>query len=245
MPEQPFAVISDIHGNRLALEAVLADIEKRNIKTIFNLGDIFYGPLDPRGTAEILMERKISTVCGNEDRILFENVADSPTLHYCREQLTAVEIVWLKTLKTTETINQEILLCHGNPENAREYIIHTKKPDAFILKQNEEIEEILTGYHEKIILCGHDHLPNVIQLTDKLLVNPGSVGLPAYEDDFPFKHYIENGSPHARYCVIEKTFSGWQVEHISIAYDFISASNQAKLNGRDDWAYWLRTGRAR
>ena len=90
-----------------------------------------------------------------------------------------------------------------------------------------------------------DHLPNIIKLNDKLLVNPGSVGLPAYSDDFPGKHYVENGSPHAKYCVVSRSSLGWTVEQISIPYDFTSAADTAKQNGREDWAYWIKTGRVK
>ncbi|SDD65802.1 Calcineurin-like phosphoesterase superfamily domain-containing protein [Priestia aryabhattai B8W22] len=56
--KQKIAIISDIHGNSLALEAVLSDISRRGINTIFNLGDSLYGPLDPLGTFKLLMEHE-------------------------------------------------------------------------------------------------------------------------------------------------------------------------------------------
>ena len=52
------------------------------------------------------------------------------------------------------------------------------------------------------------------------VVNPGSVGLPAYDDVHPFKHIIETGSPHARYAIIEQTTAGWQIDLRSVPYDF-------------------------
>ena len=60
------AVIADIHGNRWALEAVLRDIDLRGIQQIINLGDHLTGSLDPVGTAEILLERDMIHVCGND-----------------------------------------------------------------------------------------------------------------------------------------------------------------------------------
>lgn len=79
----------------------------------------------------------------------------------------------------------------------------------------------------------------------KINVNPGSVGLPAYEDDLPFPHVVENGSPHARYYIISKEKQSWQVEHISLQYDFQTASEVAKKNNRLDWFGWLQTGRTK
>ena len=86
MSEIQVGVISDIHGNCWALEAVLEDIERRSIEKIVNLGDSLYGPLAPAKTAEILLELDIPTVCGNEDRIIVEALSNkeeySPTLAY-------------------------------------------------------------------------------------------------------------------------------------------------------------------
>ena len=244
--ESPFAVISDIHENSWSLEADLEDIERRNIETVFNLGDIFYGPLDPAGTASILRRMNIATVCGNEDRIIFENSQPSSTLHYVRSELSLNEFNWLKSLKMEQTISDEIFLCHGTPESDRQYLIYAVQPGGLIMRCQKEMERILSNRTESLVLCGHDHLPNVIKLNaQQVIVNPGSVGLPAYTDDTPYEHYVENGSPHAKYCIIDKLESGWLIEHKNIPYDFATASDMAKKNGREDWAYWLKTGRAK
>ena len=112
------AVISDIHGNRWALETVLEDIKKRQINRLVNLGDSLYGPLDPGGTANILMEYKIPTVSGNEDRLIWEAYSDqdkSPTLDYVRKNLTSAHLDWIKSLELTRTAYQFFFLCHGTP----------------------------------------------------------------------------------------------------------------------------------
>ncbi len=62
------AVIADIHGNHLALEAVLADIDRRGLRAIVNLGDVVSGPLWPAETVELVRSRGIPTVRGNHDR---------------------------------------------------------------------------------------------------------------------------------------------------------------------------------
>ena len=77
---QPVAVLSDIHGNRWALAAVLDDIGRRGITRLLNLGDSLYGPLDPAGTAALLLGLDCLSIRGNEDRILL----DAPCrMHSC------------------------------------------------------------------------------------------------------------------------------------------------------------------
>ena len=61
-----------------------------------------------------------------------------------------------------------------------------------------------------LILCGHTHLPRVVALSSgQLVVNPGSVGLPAYADDAPVAHAMQTFSPHASYAILESGPSGW------------------------------------
>ena len=84
------AVIADIHGNRWALEAVLQDIDRRGIQQIVNLGDHLTGPLDPAGTADLLIERDMLSICGNDDRVLFSAAEElSSSQRYTQEHLTA------------------------------------------------------------------------------------------------------------------------------------------------------------
>jgi hypothetical protein len=75
-----------------------------------------------------------------------------------------------------------------------------------------------------------------------LIVNPGSVGLPAYTHTGPEPHVVETGSPHARYALLEQRDRGWRVELVGVAYDHISAAHQAQRNDRPDWEVALRTG---
>ena len=75
-----------------------------------------------------------------------------------------------------------------------------------------------------------------------LIVNPGSVGLPAYAGDHPNPHAIENGAPHARYAMLEKTRQGWQVDLRAVPYDHLAQAAVASRQGRDDWAHALATG---
>lgn len=93
------------------------------------------------------------------------------------------------------------------------------------------------------MLCGHTHLTRSVRLDDgRMIVNPGSVGLPAYHDDQPFPHDVQSGSPHARYAIVEKQTEGWLIEKVALTYPWESMAAIAEDRGRADWARALRTG---
>lgn len=240
----PLAVISDIHGNRWALEVILEDLEKRWVSNVVNLGDVLYGPLDPGGTADILMNYSIPTVCGNEDKILLEDYSDIPEkFRFTLESLSKEHVGWLKSFPQTETLFN-ILCFHGSPQNSKEYLLNKATEKGLIYRKGREIDETLNLYEHELILCGHDHIPNLLHTPGgKTIVNPGSVGLPAYDDDSPCYHIVENGSPHARYAIVNETEKGYSAEFIMLPYDYEKAVESAKKNHREDWAYWLKTGR--
>jgi hypothetical protein len=77
-----------------------------------------------------------------------------------------------------------------------------------------------------------------------VIVNPGSVGMPAYRDVTPLPHAMEAGSPHARYALLTRNGAGWTAELRAVAYDWEAAARQAEANGRSDAAHAARTGRA-
>jgi predicted phosphodiesterase len=245
---QTIAVISDVHGNRWALEAVLTNTRRREIDKIFNLGDCFYGPLDPAGTADILMKLNMPTVSGNEDRIIYNNANShgSPTLDFVRKNLKSAQKKWIEELLFSIRVFDDYFLFHGTPESDMEYLLLDVEKDRISLRSTDGVAFKLRSVESKVILCGHDHTPNSVLLPDgRLVINPGSVGLQAYTDDQPFPHAIETGSPHARYSVITKSEAGYSVEIIAVPYDWETASETAHRNGRDDWAEWLKTGRAK
>lgn len=246
--DHPMAVLSDIHGNRSALEAVLNDIRRRGITRIVNLGDCLYGPLDPVGTAEILIRLNIPTVRGNEDRIIIQSTEEcdfSPSLRFVRESLGPSHLEWLESLPETAVVDEEFFLCHGTPERDNEYLLREVRDSGVFIRNTEELSARLAAYPRQVFLCGHDHVPCSVYLQGgRLIVNPGSVGLPAYTDHLPFPHAMETYTPHARYSIIHKGAAGFQVEDIAVPYDWQGAAALALRNGRPDWAEWLQTGRA-
>ncbi|MFC1493527.1 metallophosphoesterase family protein [candidate division KSB1 bacterium] len=242
------AVISDIHSNRWALEAVLDDIAKRNINNIVDLGDSLYGPLDPAGTFNILKNENIPSVCGNQDRELIEPVDEnshSTTLKFVLDQLTEEQFDWLRSLQPVTNPFDNIITFHGCPKNDLEYLIEEVTETGVIRKSSERLQNILKNIDRKVILCGHSHVPGSVQLPGgRIIINPGSVGLQAYTDDLPYPHIMESGTPHARYCTFHIENGEIGYEHISVPYDWETASSAAAKNGRKDWAFWLMTGRA-
>ncbi len=243
-----YAVLADIHGNIWALEAVLADIRRRKIRHILNLGDTVYGPLEPEATAHRLARlRSLVSICGNQDRLPVEASARgaSPTLEYVLRVLTAQSRAWLASQPATAAAGRELFLCHGTPTSDETYLLEAMSPQGGFLHDPAAIQAHLAGVSQAVVLCGHSHLPRTVLLPDgRLVVNPGSVGLPAYTDETPVPHKMETGSPHARYAVLAKTTSGWRVEQVTLPYEWNKAAEKAKENGRNDWAAWLESGRA-
>lgn len=103
-PAITIAAISDIHSNVFALDAVLADIKRRNVDQIVNLGDILYGPIAPKATYELLMANQdnIMTICGNQDRQIYAataaDIAINPTLAFILDDLPIDAIEWMRSL---------------------------------------------------------------------------------------------------------------------------------------------------
>jgi len=241
------AVISDIHGNSWALEAVINDIHKRGIKKIINLGDSIYGPLDPIGTIDILVDNEVISLLGNEDRIIIEHLhtkTNNRTLEYLRKCLHTIIIEWLKELFFDYNYEDNIYCCHGSPSSCSEYLLEKVYPNSIAIKSSNELEQELTNINQKIILCGHSHMPKLVEINKKIIVNPGSVGLQAYQDDQPFFHKMENFSPHARYSVIMYSNHSFKVNQIAVPYEYKIPALIAIKNGFSDWSRWIESGRA-
>ena len=242
------ALLSDIHGNLPALEAVVADLRVRGVDTIVNLGDILSGPLLPLETARYLMAQDWPTIAGNHERQLLAITAAKPggaSDRFARECLGEAELDWLRALPATLRLNDEVFLCHGTPRRDIEYFLDSQVGERLVLASAGEVAERLGEERSELVCCGHTHIPRVLRSArGQWLVNPGSVGLQAWDDDHPGPHVAEMGSPDARYAIAEKTAQGWRVTSISLPYDHEAAARIAARNGREDWARWLRTGYA-
>ena len=242
------AVIADIHGNVWALEAVIRDARKKNITRFINLGDILYGPLAPQKTYEILRENNWVTIQGNEDRLICESrnktILNNPTLSFVLEDLEPEAIQWIKSLPRTTVSDDKIFLCHGTPDDDLCYLLEDVSNGFPIVRKDKNILNLLGNTSHPIVLCGHSHIPRLTLLSsNQIVVNPGSVGLQAYIDDFPVFHEMKTFSPFASYTVLQQNNNGLDFEFVRVLYDTRPAIKKARDLGRMDWAHALATGR--
>ena len=241
------ALISDIHGNRWALEAVLAHAGRQGVDDIWNLGDILSGPLDVAGTADRLMALELPTVRGNHERQLLACAGrpGKPSDQHAFERTTERHRAWLAALPATQ-VRAGALLCHGSPRSDVERLCDTVEGDHLRLATADELASRVPAETPALVVCGHTHVARVVRMADgRLLVNPGSVGLQAYDDDEPWPHYVDGGSPHASYAIVERSAGGtWEVAQHRVAYDWDAAAAMADAHGRPEWAHALRTGMA-
>ncbi len=244
MKKDKLAIIADIHGNTWALERVLLDIKIRGIETIINLGDSLNGPLDPLGTYNLLIENRIISISGNGDRLILESMQskdNNPTAEYVLSQMNNDIIDWLKALPF-DLVYEDIYCCHGSPRDDTEYLLETLKPTHVQIRDFLEIDTFLKEIKPEIVICGHSHVSRIVRTDNKTICNAGSVGLPAYSDELPIAHKMENFNPLAKYLVITKLDTSYKFEQILIPYDYEAAAKKAEINNRNDWAKWIRTG---
>lgn len=244
-PPGRFAVIADIHGNADALEAVLAEIDGEGLSFIVNLGDHLSGPLDPAGTAAQLMARPgMVSLRGNHDRYLLEDPLEQmgATDRVSREALDGAAMGWLAALPPCAWLGEEVFGCHAGPGRDDAYLLERIEGQGVAPRPEAEVAGDLAGLGAGLVLCGHSHLPQAREVGGRLVVNPGSVGCPAYTDDAPQPHAVENGAPEARWAVIERGSGGWAVELRETPYDTSRMVAKARAYGRDDWARAVQTG---
>jgi putative phosphoesterase len=179
------ALISDIHGNALALEAVLASIEADRPDLVICLGDVAaFGP-QPHQVIERLRALDFPTVMGNTDEwLLNPGVPTRPEDDRTRriedigfwnvKQLTPADTAYLRTFRPMMRValgGDASLLCyHGSPRNFRDIILPTTPED--------DLETMLAGFNDPVLAGGHTHDPMIRRYRGQILVNAGSVGLP-------------------------------------------------------------------
>lgn len=206
------AVLSDIHGNLAALEAVERDFQRREVDRVINLGDHLSRPLLPRETADFLMVRDGIHLAGNHERQLLEG-GGGPSDAHARTVLTPEHL--LATVTT------------GGIGEAGEGALRERL-------RGWSCAVLLCGHTH---LQRRLRLPE-----GTLVVNPGSVGLQAYVEDDPHPYRVETGSPHARYALLEGDRGTWTVEPVQVAYDVEPMAELAREQGLPRWEHALRAG---
>ncbi|WP_149140268.1 metallophosphoesterase family protein [Gemmobacter caeruleus] len=244
MPRR-LAVIADVHGNADALSAVLKDIAAQDVAEIVNLGDHLSGPLAAAETMALLRTHPMRCIRGNHDRWLVEQLPEAmgPSDRAAHAQLTPADLDWLRALPAGWA-RGGVRLCHATPGDDLTYWLEKVGPEGQVSPRPlAEVAALRGDCPETLILCGHTHVARAVRLGDSLIVNPGSVGLPAYHDDTPVPHVMESGTPEACYALVEQGPAGWQVRFRSVAYDPARMVALAQRAGRADWARALATGR--
>jgi putative phosphoesterase len=179
------AIISDIHGNLVALEAALADIAGQGVDQIVCLGDVAMDGPQPREVIARLRALGCPVVLGNADAWLLDPPAVDTTkegdaarweaiYQWSAAQVTEEDKAFLRSFQPTISLSLgegKTLLCfHGTPRSYDE-IIKATTPD-------EELDQVFAGVEADVLAGGHTHSQLFRRWRGALLLNPGSVGLP-------------------------------------------------------------------
>lgn len=244
-----YALLSDVHGNLPALEAVLGDIERRpGIDAAHHLGDLVgYAPW-PNEVVATLGDRRITGVAGNYDSTVafdykhcgcrYEDARQEELSHLsfewtkrnvgkaAREYLAALPFRLDLRPGGGHSAGPTVILVHGTPTLNTVYWTEDR-PDSFCTKMAEQ-----AGARPGDVLCfGHTHKPWHREVEGIHFVNTGSVGRP------------KDGDWRAGYVLLDVAEGGPRVELVRVGYDLeraMSAIRESDLP--DDFAEQLRTG---
>ncbi len=211
------AVLSDIHGNKLALDSVLADALNSGVQKFFILGDLAMGGYDPNYTIEkVFSLENAEIIQGNTDKLIVNYSEELFNSMYLKNPLMASALKLdseeisnenkkllsgLPVNKYTEVQGIKIQLVHGSPQSQEENIF----PDTPL----SDVERAAAKSAADIIFCGHTHIPCGFSLNSgKTLINVGSVGRSATEDKTPV------------YLIMSVNSDGsFSFEHRKVKYD--------------------------
>ncbi len=230
------AVISDIHGNTLAYDAVLADIKIKCCKKVLCLGDYMLAGYDPNGIVQRI--EKLQTthdaeiIQGNTDLMLTHPRVDgfdkiyviAPCMAFAyRNDLEIIKPSYMDFIGLFPTHKEitiegiKIFMCHGSPRRVDENITDDLS--------DEQVEEIIQDTDADLILCGHTHVPCGYQLASgQTVVNVGSVGRPMTLEK------------EACYAVVDinPATKEYTVEHVFVPYDNKLAAQKIRERGLHD-----------
>lgn len=222
------AVLSDIHGNYIALQECINYALNKGIDTFIFLGDYVGELAYPQKTMELIFSMKKKYNCffikGNKEDYWINyqmhgekgwKEFDSTTgsLYYTYHNLTAEDLEFFKTLSHKEELEFEgllpITICHGSPQKVNEKM----------LPNNEKTMEIVENNVSRYILCGHTHVQCKIEHNGKLVLNPGSVGVSLH------------GKGKAQFMILDGTSEKWDYKFVSLDYDVEKVIGDLYLSG--------------
>jgi putative phosphoesterase len=199
------ALVSDIHGNELALGRVLEDIRRSGVDQIACLGDVATLGPRPHEVLQMVKEACDFFILGNHDEYMFDSASilkhsTSPlilsTVEQCRGELAATEIDFVKGFVQRKSVpvagTSSLLLFHGSPSSNNCDLVSETSDQDLAHHLGDQLATVMVG--------GHTHIQMLRQHRGRLLVNPGSVGM-------PFERFVSGGPPtvlaHAEYAVVE------------------------------------------
>lgn len=226
------ALISDMHGNGLALEKVVEDLRRRAPDATICLGDAFQGGVDPVRVAELLDEIGCTTVLGNSDSWLVTgesaeqvNERAFEIREWTKDQLGQQGLEMIQSFPMTHTAELEdgrTLLCfHGTPTSF----------DALVFPESTEaeLEEALGDTDAALLAGGHTHISWTRSMSRYSYVNPGSCGV-------TYNRYMEQEEffmyPVANYALVHSTKDGFGIEFCSIPFDREEMISRTIASGR-------------
>ena len=215
-PGPRLALVSDLHGNELALEAVLADAARAGYDALVCLGDVATLGPRPREVLARLADLRCPTVMGNHDEFMVDPAlvraySDSPVLvasvEATREALSPADLARVARFERTISLDG-VLLFHGTPRSNTE--------DLLVTTPAERVDEMLEGHAARVYVGGHTHLQMVRQHRGALVVNTGSLGM-------PFREHAAGGPPNilpfAEYAIVQLRGEDVSVDLRRVALD--------------------------
>jgi predicted phosphodiesterase len=223
------ALISDIHGNYLALEHVLSDARRAGADQIACLGDVATLGPRPRDVLRVLRELGCPCILGNHDAFLVDpalvaHYTKAPVIvdavEWCRAQLSAEDLAFVRSfapeLDIPLTGGRLLHLFHGSPDSNTQDVLATTGDD--------ELERLLGGRRADVMAGGHTHIQMLRQHRGTWVVNPGSVGM-------PFRRYVAGARPeimaHAEYAIVDDSRGSIGVELRRVPLDRVALREQA------------------
>lgn len=215
------AVISDVHGNAFALEAVLADLRACAPDLLANLGDQIEGSADPARALEMQRQLHAAEVRGNNEEKLWPGGRRTPLTRqigaWLEMQVAAPELGRLAALPLTARLaGGAVLACHGTPESAWDSLLwvwqSTGQESGFYRARDpRQLWTLVEPCAAELVVCGHTHRPGGTRVRDTLVVNAGAVS-----DQV-------DGDPRARWTLFERRAGRWTVDFRAVPYDVAAA----------------------
>jgi len=239
------AVIADVHGNRLALAAVLQSVGEASPDLLIELGDAVSGPLWPAESFEMLAASGAVALRGNHDRWVALNPPEKlgGVDAFARAQLSTAQRAALGE-RPSIWRGEGILAAHSRPQDDLTNLLHEATLHGIRERLPAEVATLLPPSEgESLVLTAHTHRAHALRLADgRLIVNPGAVGQPGFVVTQPIAHVMQAGTPHARWALLERRGATWRVSFHAIEYDWDAAAAEAARHGQHDWARALATG---